>query len=340
MEKYLTLEQNLCGAKLFLNFFGLNLELKENVTEFDKVKIYDANSNEVGVVSFSEGTVNINCLTNFGELAANYEIGKFFGFRDIETDCGVFTEWRHPIKFKLSNKKLEGDLMMHVCVDTTFGINFRTHATLKYTDKGKKKVTLEFMDNGNPFSYVASKDDFKEEIKISPWNDFEPYMYHTIRDGKYDEENHCFPYEKVSSIWHNGYKDKKHLVTVDTLIKDFEVLKDSKKFHDRTGEDNSIESTIQKGNIIHEIDESFAIKIQEIIDEFNIDDVSLIENLISTSFYRHTDEEIKALFGIDIKKMKYYSDADNVIDAYFINNKKNLFVPEHSYAKLLNKKNS
>ena len=88
------------------------------------------------------------------------------------------------------------------------------------------------------------------------------------------------------------------------------------------------------------MDESFAIKIQEIIDEFNIDDVSLIENLISTSFYRHTDEEIKALFGIDIKKMKYYSDADNVIDAYFINNNKNLFIPEHSYTKLLNKKNS
>lgn len=235
MEKYLTLEQNLCGAKIFLNLFGLNLETKETINEFDKIKIYDVNSIEVGEVTFNNGVVNINCLTSLGIITANYPVAKFDGFRDFETDGGIFINWTHPIKFKLKEKNLTGDLMMHICLDTTFGINFKTHVTIKYTGNDKKKVTLQFMDNGNPFSYVAEKDDFKEEVIISPWDDFEPYMVHTVRDGKYDKEKHCFPYEKVSTVWHNGYKDKSHLVTRDILIKDFELIKGEEETYDKIG---------------------------------------------------------------------------------------------------------
>ena len=41
MEKqYLTLKQNLCSARLFLNLFGLFLERTEEINEFSQIKIF------------------------------------------------------------------------------------------------------------------------------------------------------------------------------------------------------------------------------------------------------------------------------------------------------------
>ncbi len=38
-EKYLTLEQNICAARIFLNTFGLTLENICGVNELKKIKI-------------------------------------------------------------------------------------------------------------------------------------------------------------------------------------------------------------------------------------------------------------------------------------------------------------
>ena len=37
VEKYLTLEQNTCAARIFLNTFGLTLEDVSNINEFSKI---------------------------------------------------------------------------------------------------------------------------------------------------------------------------------------------------------------------------------------------------------------------------------------------------------------
>ncbi len=41
VEKFLTLEQNICAARIFLNTFGLILENINKVNEFSKIKIFD-----------------------------------------------------------------------------------------------------------------------------------------------------------------------------------------------------------------------------------------------------------------------------------------------------------
>ena len=66
-EKYLTLAQNTCAARIFLNAFGLKLENIMDIDEFSVFKIYDKDMNEVGKLHFKNGKVMIaanynNCL--------------------------------------------------------------------------------------------------------------------------------------------------------------------------------------------------------------------------------------------------------------------------------------
>lgn len=337
-EKFLTLEQNLCGARIFLNFIGLNLEPKEGLVNFyDKLNVYNNENIEVGKVYFENESVVINAITDFGELSATYPIGKISGFRDIETDGGVFTDWQHTIKYSLKNyKNFEGNLQMHISMDTTFGINFRVHSKINYIDKLGNNVTIKLMDDGDPFSYTAAKEGFKEELRISPWDDYEPYMCHTVSNGDFNKETRNFLNERVNFVWHNGDQDRSHLRVISAEAKNYETTKCEEVLVDRIMNNNTEEAVIQKAELIHEKDDTFAKKIGEIIDDFKTDNVSFMENLIEASFNKMSDKEKTALFGREIPKISYYNGSDNLIDAYFNFNNGNLFVSDKAYTKMMN----
>lgn len=55
MQKdYLTLEQNLSCARIFLNLFGLYLESNnEKINEFSKIRILNSNNSQVGFCIFT-----------------------------------------------------------------------------------------------------------------------------------------------------------------------------------------------------------------------------------------------------------------------------------------------
>lgn len=335
-DNYLSLEQNLCGAKIFLNMFNLKIEEKDIVYHYDRLKIYDKNEKNVGEVYFNNGFVYIKANTLYGKLNASYEIGKFYQMQDIETDNGLYSDWNHNINFKLGNK-IKGDLQMHAVVDTTFGINFRTHTILKYKDKEGKNVELLFMRDGKAFSYTATKDDFLEELKINPWNDFEPFLCHTVRSGEYSSEKSAFENQRLFFVWHNGCDDRKTLRTVSRVVDNYEYLVEKETLTEGNSNTFSKDAVIEKAKLMHKIDDTFANKINDIIKDFKTDDCSLIESLISFSFDKFSQEEINTLFGLEIKKANYYNGTNNIIDAYFdVDNNK--FLPKKSYKKLLSKR--
>lgn len=334
-KKYLTLEQNLCSARVFLNIFNLILENKEDINEFTKFGIFDRNNNQVGTLYFENDVVKIQSATSLGNLNANYDIAQFSGFRDLECG-GAFVQWNHEIKFKVDgNQSFSGDMQLDVSMDTNFGNTCRFHTKIKYIDKDNKEVELKFMDDGKPFSYEAKKEGFREVLEIDPWSDFESFMYHIIRKGEYDTTHHCFPNDSIKFVWHNGINDKKHLKTVSHVVENLQTREHENQLYDSVGKDDSVESTIQKGLLMQKIDPDFSKKIIELINYFKKDNVSFFENLIDVSFNKVSEEERKALFGTDIERISYNNGADNLLDAYFGIQENNHFLPTEIYTKVL-----
>ena len=338
MEKqYLTLKQNLCSAKIFLNLFGLFLEVPDEINEFAKLKIFNQTNNEVGMVYFENGVVKIECVTSLGNLNANYDIATIGGFEDLEFG-GAFVSWSHTIQFQVDGKQnFNGDIQIGVSMDTHFGNSCRVHSKIKYIDEKNNEVVLKFMDDGKPFSYEAKKDNFREVLEIDPWSDFESYMYHIIRDGEYDSSIHGFPNESVKFVWHNGINDKNHLRVVSHLVEDSQTIEYDDQLYESVGKNDTVESTIQKGLLMQKIDVNFSKKIIEIINLFKKDNVSFLTNLIDVSFNKVNEEERKALFGVDIEKITYHNGADNLLEAYFGRKENNLFLPKEVYTKVLKK---
>ena len=66
-------------------------------------------------------------------------------------------------------------------------------------------------------------------------------------------------------------------------------------------------------------------EIQELKETLKIDNVSLLDNLISVCYDNYTDKELYALLGIIRKKMEYQNKATCLIDSYYgIDNEHNI----------------
>lgn len=338
MEKqYLTLKQNLCSAKIFLNLFNLFLEVPKDINEFTKIKIFNQTNCEMGMLYFENGVVKIQSVTSLGNLNANYDIATFGGFEDLECG-GAFVSWNHVIQFQVDGKQsFNGDIQIGVSMDTHFGNNCRVHSKIKYIDENNNEVVLKFMDDGKPFSYEAKNDGFREVLEIDPWSDFESYMYHIIRYGEYDRNIFSFPNESIRFVWHNGDNDRNHLRTVSHIVKDSQTIEWKDQLYESVGKNDSIESTIQKGLLMQQIDPDFSKKIIELINLFKKDNVSFFTNLIDVTFKKVNDEERKALFGVDMEKIIFYNGADNLLEAYFGIKENNMFLPKEVYTKVLKK---
>ena len=336
-ENKLTTNQNLCAVKIFLNLFNLHLEEIKDVDNLTKIKIMSKLNEEVGSVDLVDEKINIESLTKIGYLTAEFEIGKYSGFKDVECG-GLFGQWAHDIKFKVKGKQdFDGDMRIEVFADTSFGNYCRVHCKLKYLDKLGNQVELKVMDDGELFGYRETNDNYLETLLISPSGSFNDFMYHIVAKGEYQENSHCFPYQFVTNVGYNSSKDKKHLLTTSYTIKDLEVIDEKSQLYETIEEDVLEKVFIQSGNLMHDIDKSFAKKTTEIISLFKAYDLSFLENLISVSFDRYNDEVKKAWFGIDIAKIEYHNGASNLIDAYFNSEDNKKEILSDVYTRILRK---
>ena len=311
-KDYLTLEQNLCCARVFLNLFDLVLENKENIDEFTKFGIFDRNGKQVGMLYFENDVVKIQCTTSLGFLNANYDMSELSCFMDLKFG-GSFVQWNHTIKFEVAGyQNFSGNMQLDVSMDSDLDNTCRLHTIIKYVDKDNREVELKLMEDGKAFCYETKKDDFREVLYINPWDDLESFMYHIIWNGKYDNVHHCFPNESIRFVRNNGSRDRNHLRTVSHVTKKLQTVEYKDNLYDSLGEEESAESTIQKGLLMQKIDPNFSKKIVELINSFKKEDVSFLENLIDISFNRASEEERSALFGVDIKRMNHHKEGNQL----------------------------
>lgn len=321
-EKYLTLDQNICAARIFLNTFGFILEDVNELDEFSKIKIYNKSMNIVGQLYFNKGKVMFSAKYKKSTLTANYDIAKVFGFVDIECDNALFGKWSSNINFQIQNDQntnINGEFLIENNIDSQFGISCLCHPLINYQIPNKGNITIKILRDGLIFGLEIISENYNEKIHIRPSDDLSVFLLHDIKCGEYNSEKHGYPYRKYAGIF-NGTncgenKDKLHIFLTE------EEYDKNLCYHDeyvpKIDNDNSSESLIQKGLLMQKLDNSLIEKVNELQKIMLIDDISLLDNLISVCYDSYTDEELNALLGIKKENIFYQNGAKNLTDSYF-----------------------
>jgi len=337
-EKYLTLEQNICAARIFLNTFGFTLEDVAELNEFSKIKIYNKSMNEVGQLHFSDGKVVMIARYNQGTLTASYNIAKISGFVDIESNNALFGQWSSKIDFQIenNNNNITGEFLVTNTIDSQFGISCRCHTLMTLNIPGKGDVTLRILRDGCVFHFEINTENYNETIEFKPISEF---IRHIITKGEYSQTKGQYPYRKYVGVFNAAEvgEDKDKLNMFLSEEQNGSILNYRRDLVKKVDEDNYRQMNIQRGLLMQQLDSDMLEKVQLLRKTFTIDGVSLLDNLISVCYDGYTDEELVALLGIKRPAPIYQDGASNLIDSYFGIGKENKFLTLEQQKRLLKK---
>ncbi len=329
-EQFLTLAQNTCAARIFLNTLGLILENVSDINQFSKIKIFDDKMQEVGITSFSDGVVNMHANYNGNILNAHFNLAKAYSLIDIEEKIDLFGEWSSNISFELIRQNLPtltGEILIKSSMDTEFGVSCRVHPIINFQIPSGN-VTLKLLRDGCIFELDIKKDNYHETIEIMPFDEINGFIKHVITNGEYNRERYQHEYRKYAGIFAAG-KENDHKLHVFLLETNWDKqLNLINEYPTKVGNDDTREVVIQKGMLMQKLDYDMFNKIKQVKDILITDNVSILDNLISMCLNSYDDEQIKALLNLQTRPMKYQDGANNLIDSYFGIGKKKIFFHE------------
>ncbi len=324
-KKKLTYEQNIRSALVFLNTFGLKMEEKEVLTDGTSLKVYD-NINIVGKVDIVGEKVVIKAALNHGILEASYDVAKFSGFIDYESNNAKFMHWETNISYSVKDtsekKVMTGDFIITCSADSEYGIKCLCHPTFSCSLDNGTFLELQIQKNGNLFKMESTQDDLYEMISVRPYDGDDGYFRYILTKEKYD---HDCPYMEVYTVSDKSALQD-HILQVRHIIDkhgDISVLQSTEvERNDELTSDQSLEQVI---DLIQKVGGKAFERIQQIVDYFRTDQISLIHNFIAVSMTSYTDDEIKGLLGINRVPMQFQNGTDNLMDAYFGINQNDVF---------------
>ena len=283
-EKYLTLAQNTCAARIFLNAFGLTLENATNIDEFSRIKIFYKDMNVVGELHFDNGKVMIAANYNNSLLEASYDIAKLSSFIDIECGNALFGEWFSNIEFKYENRnniKLSGEFLFECSMDSQNGIRCICHPLIDCDVPNNGKIILIILRDGKTFGVNISSGNYKETIDIMPLDNWDGFIKHVISNNTYDPKSYTFEYRKYMGVFQAGKGNEDKLrVLLSEKVWD-KRISFRNEFHPKIGDDDSEELLIQKGMLMYDLDPDMFEKIKSLRETLSIGEVSLLDNLFS-----------------------------------------------------------
>lgn len=342
-QKTLTLEQSICAARIFLNTFGFILDNTSEINELSKIRIYNKTMNSVGELYFNNGQVIIstnydNCL-----LKASYDIPIIWGSNDKRSTIQTY-QWGNNISFQIQNGKninIKGKFLIDNFVDMDYGISCHCKPIINYQIANKENIFLTILNHGNIFGMEITSHENHETIKINPYNELIGFFRHNIiiKNKENSSERKGYSYRKSASISSFGtqgeFKNTLHVFLEEE--DDNKTLSHVNDFVPKLENANSQESIIQKSKLMQKLDPAMFKRIAELRDIILINDVSLLDNLISVCYDSFTDEELHALLGIKRKTMKYQNGANNLVDSYYEINPNSCFFSTETQKKLLKK---
>ena len=316
-ETTMSYENSLRDAKIFLNTFGFILE--ENTNEI--LNIYDKNNNIVGKLNKIDNRINISVEYNGLLLEADYYIPKIISFVDFEDDNQLYGQWSSEIFFilKKDNIKMNGEFLISSSLDSEFGHRCVCHPIIRCILDGQVEIDVEILRNGNTFGLNFKTFNTKESIQIKPYDDMNGYIIHDILYGTYDFTRSSYPYRKYSGVFPSSSNEPNKLHAFLHENKYNECIDFKEKKVDKIKPDTCSESIIQKGNLMKELDPKMYKEIKTLLQLFRLEDILLLDNLISVCYDSYTDEEIYALLGIKRKPFVFQNGQTKLKNAYFYN---------------------
>ena len=339
-DNYLTISQSTCAARIFLNAFGLILEDFENIDEFSKLKVFDKNKCKVGALHFDNGKVIIAVKSNNYVLDAHYDIAKVSGFIDYESNEAIFCDWYNKIIFEMQNSKniiLYGEFLIDCSIDSELGLKCLCHPLINCIPLQKGDLSIKILRDGQTFGVDIHEGDYKEHIRITPWDSLNGYICHDLQKGEFDKQICKYPYRLYAGIFYGGRsnEDKLHVFLNENKGKD--VLSHQNGWVEQVDNPKSSAGLIQKGQLMKKIDPSMYEKIGDLRALLVIDDTFLLDNLFGICYDSYTDEELDALLGIKRNKFKYQDGSSSLIDSYFRIGNKSSFLSIEEQKRLLRK---
>lgn len=315
MDKNLTIEQSMSAARIFLNIFGFELdEFAADISYESEVKIFDKNKNFVGNLSVEWDKVVIRVCNDDYMLNANYTIPKVSGFND---GGALFFQWASDINYflkKNDDMNIHGNIIIDCSMDSEFGIRCNCHPNIMCDKDSKSFVGVKMLRDGRVFSYKDAATDGSEIIDIMPWNDIVGYITHNVEKG--GKVGGKYSYRKYASV----FKNSVHGDMLSTLLMEWQngnCTSHGDKFEKCSTFEGSSELLIQKGMLMQGLDPEMFEVIGSLRELFMIGEVSLFDNLVSVCYDSYTDEEVKALLGVERKPFVYQDGSDNLTSAYY-----------------------
>ncbi len=317
MKQKLDIKYNIPNIKAFLSVFNLNLEVYNDLSIKDEIKILDKEK-EVGRVLFNEDKIEITSKSIYGDLKTSTDYASAFTLTDVESfdtigTFGLFASFSNTFKFTLGDK-LTGDLNFAIKLDNEFGNRANLHAILNYQDDNKKYI-MKFQEAGFPLYYLEEGKDYQEKIIYNLFDSYDyPYIHHSLTEKIIDNNIVKSYYE--SSFIGKGYYNKKNNTAVNVKKINNELVDKKYLEFPKKGADDEEAEVINKGEVFTSISPDTIDKINSLIEEF-----PFLEKIFIYSFNNFSNKEIHALFGLN--KDKYTLD-----DFYFDKGKflvKNIF---------------
>ena len=208
MEKIFDIKYNIPAIKAFLNIFDLTLGDREKVVIGNILKVI-GNNEEVGVVKFNDGDIEVKALSKYGIVKA--QTGYANVFKNVKA-LGLYAFLFNDFIISLDNK-INGDLNFCAQLDNEFGNRANLHAKLKIQDKNKK-YTMKFQEDGYNLHYLEEGKDYQEKIIYDLFDSFtHSYIHHSINKKVLDNNVEKKHYE--GAFIGKGYDNQNYNTAVN-----------------------------------------------------------------------------------------------------------------------------
>lgn len=331
-KQYNNFDRKLYAAKIFLNCFNLILEEKQNCDESTVLQIFNKKMETVGSLRYSEPFTYIKAkLDNGVYLRAAYDVLPHDNSETIEFSC-----WKDNISFKIEGTnylRFDGNFVIFASVDDKHGERCTCKSSI-FIEKNKNNIiNIDIQENGKTFYYYDYRGDTtpkeKELISVMPfYNQFgnknHCLIEHSLKKGDYfDENNHSngYPYEFFGSVGYGSkekYGDSYCACAVEGVYR--KAISRDYKIVEKDSKDSSEDNIKQIGLLMHSIDPRMYSVIYHLKELLTIRDLSLLDNLYSICYDSYSDEDLRALLGINRKKIVYQDGSSTLHSAYFGDN--------------------
>lgn len=163
MKQKLDIKYNIPNIKAFLSVFNLNLEVYNDLSIKDEIKILDKEK-EVGRVLFNEDKIEITSKSIYGDLKTSTDYASAFTLTDVESfdtigTFGLFASFSNTFKFTLGDK-LTGDLNFAIKLDTAVNVKKINNELvdkkyLEFPKKGVDDEEAEVINKGEVFTSIS-----------------------------------------------------------------------------------------------------------------------------------------------------------------------------------------